>query len=575
MIMIKKISLALLLLAVAVSVAVACDNGEKPVDVTTDGTTTAEVTTAEATTEEVTTAAETEPPAPADENLYGWFEHGSSLVHRDKFEKSENNAVTMYMAKNEKEGVQYVLTSQVDYTGLRCEVSTLTDGSGNTLEGTVNVAWYTYIKVPDATHDKGFVPDAFLSQDNPYQGGTFDVKAGRSKTLYILYETDENTVPGTYTGKLEIKQGDNVLLTGDVSVTVWNLYYSEKTECITIFQYGYSPNSDGLLMVPGPASAPDMVADPKWEEIYCDYLLANRLGPYHLPVGENGIMDPKAAKYLDDPRVSMTFITEGQQKNLVLQYEESLLHEGWFDKIAFIQFDEPHEAWHLDHIKGGIKRIKNLFETTQHVNPFYLDMSSFGESTVDFLAKWSTVHCPKTPYFNDNVDAFMKLKERGDTILWYVCGDQPYDMIDILPCVPGTEKRVLYWQQYQNDVDGILYYHTTWWNGIDDIWAEGYEEAQQKPPSALDNPTGNGVMMFWDPLTGEPVPTFSLESMRDGVEDFQLMKMAEEVLGKEAVMEFVNRVSTSLTEYTTDAEVLHAARAELGNALNAAMAQEQ
>jgi hypothetical protein len=146
-------------------------------------------------------------------------------------------------------------------------------------------------------------------------------------------------------------------------------------------------------------------------------------------------------------------------------------------------------------------------------------------------------------------------------------------MIDTLPCVPGTEKRILFWQQYQNDVDGILHYQTTSWKGIDDIWAEGYEEKKQKFPSTLEGVTANGLFLYWDPITQEPVSTLTLEAVRDGIEDFQLLKMAEEVLGKEETMMYVNRVTTSLAEFITESDLFAQIRVELGNALEAAMAK--
>ncbi|MBO4413749.1 MAG: hypothetical protein J5830_03495, partial [Clostridia bacterium] len=51
-----------------------------------------------------------------------------------------------------------------------------------------------------------------------------------------------------------------------------------------------------------------------------------------------------------------------------------------------------------------------------------------------------------------------------------------------------------------------------------------------------------------------------LEAVRDGIEDFQLMKMAEAAAGRDAVMELVNRVTTGHSEFTSDPEVLEQAK---------------
>ncbi|MBQ4065927.1 MAG: hypothetical protein IJD10_07485, partial [Clostridia bacterium] len=128
----KKICTVLLLLAVCLGIVVACNDGdgsdETTASTTAEQTSAEQTTTAEETTDAATTTEETEPPVPKDDTLYGWFDQGTVLNYRDGFEKGDKNAIAISMAKNEMEGFQYILTSDVDYKGLRCEVSTLTDG---------------------------------------------------------------------------------------------------------------------------------------------------------------------------------------------------------------------------------------------------------------------------------------------------------------------------------------------------------------------------------------------------------------------------------------------------------------
>jgi hypothetical protein len=75
------------------------------------------------------------------------------------------------------------------------------------------------------------------------------------------------------------------------------------------------------------------------------------------------------------------------------------------------------------------------------------------------------------------------------------------------------------------------------------------------------------VLIYFDPITKEPIPTLSLQSTRDGIEDYQLFAMAEEVLGRDTVLTYIKRITTSLTEYNSDAEVLMQVRNELAKAL--------
>ena len=507
------------------------------------------------------------------EDLSGWFDYGSALYHRDEFTAYENDSFAISMAKNEKEGFQYILASTQNYDDLRCEVSTLTDGNGNSLEGTVYVAWNVYIKKADFNHLRGYTPDALLEQDNPYQGGTFDVVANRSKTLYVQYVTTKDTVPGTYTGKLEIKQGDSVLLEGDVSVTVWNIYYDEKTECLSLYQYGYDPNDAGAGGA-GPANAPDFTNNWELSQQYVDFMLDNRLSPWHLPF-EGGVLSELAPKYMDNPRLTLTYITD--LPNPGLQYEKAV-ETGWIDKLVVMTYDEPNMEEHVQKIEYNAHMFNRSFPTTMHLNPFG-DVKLLKH--MDWLERFTAVtsiHCPNSHYFREEYNAVNEYlynlqSEKGDTLLWYVCGWELEGLINLLPCSPGTEKRVLFWQQYENNIEGFLYFQTTRWNRFDDIWEEGYEDKRHKPAASLDGPTGDGLLIYWDPITDAPVGGLGMESVRDGMEDFQLMRMAEAVLGKDAVMAYVHRITTSVTEFTSDAELLNQVKCELAEALLSATAQ--
>jgi hypothetical protein len=114
---------------------------------------------------------------------------------------------------------------------------------------------------------------------------------------------------------------------------------------------------------------------------------------------------------------------------------------------------------------------------------------------------------------------------------------------------------------------------TDWWFRQDDIWEEGYQEGAQRPENNNTGPTGNGVHLYWHPETKMPVYTLGLDAMRDGIEDYQLLAMAEELFGREAVMEYVNQVVRSRTDYTKDDAVVMQVRDALASAVQEALAR--
>ncbi len=570
----KRILTLLLLLALAVSVFMACQEAAEGGDETsaqTDAPVSDAVTTGGETTEEPETLVADDGAVITDDALHGWFDYGTALYHRDTFTVGGRESIAISMAKNETEGFQYILASNGGYDDLRCEVSTLTDGNGNTLTGDVYVAYNVYINVSDGIHLRRHTPDPLLPQDHEFVGGTFDVVAGRSKTIYVEYATDKNTVPGTYTGRLEIKQGDEVVLSGDVSVTVWDLYYDEATECITSFGYGAYWDS---WEFPFPEGAPNFYDRPELLEIYADYLVENRLSPGTLPYADQ-FLNEKAAKYMNDPRVTMVTVY-GDLANAVLQYE-TVVENDWMDKVTVLLYDEPHEEKHMLTLLNEVRMWNRKFPTTNHMNPFGHNLEKLGKNTVERFAEFSSFHCMHTNMFDEGVmhQSLKKLQEeRGDTVIWYSCFTYEFKSINVLPCTPGNEKRMLYWQQYLLGLDGFLYWQTTAWENFDNIWAADYEEGKPRLPGSMDGATGEGVMLYWDPITDMPVGGLGLESMRDGVEDYQLLAMAEKVLGREAVLEYVTRLTTDIYTYETDPDLLMQARNELAAALLAATAAE-
>ncbi|MBP5256305.1 MAG: DUF4091 domain-containing protein [Clostridia bacterium] len=531
-----------------------------------------------------TQSTEKVPDAPA--TVTGWFDYGTALYLRDKFTPGTKQKISFQMAKNEKEGFEYVVVSDGDVDGLRCEVSPLSDGNGHALNGTVYVAWQINVRRPDLSHKKGYTPDPLLEQDNPYQGGSFDLKSGRAKTLYVQYATDINTAPGTYTGVLEIKRGGQTLLSGDVSVTVRDVYYDEKTESKDLFQYGYSKYDPGFGG-PGPDSAPnmdtghynqfagvetDVAAVCNLLQQYADFMLDNRLSPWHLPLKDELLDDPAlVSKYMDNPRQTLVVLnnsdTFDEQKKVI---EE----KGWADKICAYCGDEPVNEQMFNNFRNIALSTGSRLGTTKFLCAFGVmyvqELLAFDPPIIERLGEFTTLHCPDvyTAFGHQPTRDYMyKLRrERGDTLLWYDAGPAYGDYVNrphILTCQSGLEKRIIYWQQYLLDFDGFLYFHTTKWNMYLDFWARDYEDAETPLLKPTEPYEGGGVLMYWDPVTGAPVGSLSLESIRDGIEDFQLMKMAERAVGRAAVLEYVNKVTTGHTEFTSDGDVLEQARAAL------------
>ena len=126
----------------------------------------------------------------------------------------------------------------------------------------------------------------------------------------------------------------------------------------------------------------------------------------------------------------------------------------------------------------------------------------------------------------------------------------------------GTETITTMWQLKQNNVTGLLYWAVDYWKV--NYWG--------KDPWAA-NQYGDGFLVYsgysFDML--EPIPSTRLESIRDGIEDYQKLCMLEDKLGSDVVDDLITRITTSVVTYTRDDDLIHAVRVLLGDMLESAL----
>ena len=125
------------------------------------------------------------------------------------------------MAKNEIEGVQFLLAATSAKTGLTAELSDFTDSSGNKLKHVICEGYYF-----DDVEGQNIVDPI------PELKGSFDLKAGKSKTFLIKVYTEAGTKAGQYSAVLRIKDGaGNEIKKANVYVYVWNFALPDACSC--------------------------------------------------------------------------------------------------------------------------------------------------------------------------------------------------------------------------------------------------------------------------------------------------------------------------------------------------------
>ncbi|MBP1587431.1 MAG: DUF4091 domain-containing protein [Clostridia bacterium] len=500
-----------------------------------------------------------------------WFEHVTEKVLRTVTTPGSRTGYTVRMAKNETENAQFIVAPGRDMD-VRIEVDEFKDASGNTVPFELTYQYYHNIRGK-------FIPDALM----PYSGAV-SVKAGNSQGFVIRLTTSANTKAGTYnsivhvfdnaTGK-EVKRAP-------VAVKVWNFALSDNTELRTSFalwpsylKSSYNPDKYTVEQLNS------------LEDHYFEYFLKYRINIMDMP---HGLTSSYGARFIDDPRVNTS-----RWRNLDMSVTEDNggVRPSWMNKVIYYTVDEPQNETALKQLIADAAKIRANTPDYRMVCPIDRNMNLTasgavtstlkpdGMDQIEFMTKATNIWCVKMDAFTPRqlmfVNGASSLQSTAQDMRYglftermkqYVAkGDELWAYIAINPTEPyvnwqmesdGTEAIISIWQMKQQNVTGLLYWAIDYWKvnywGSEPWTGQGF---------------GDGMLCYSGYIidTLDPIPAMRLELIRDGIEDYQMLCMLEKKLGKDALNDILNRVTTSVVTYTNDDNLLHAVRVLLGDTL--------
>ncbi len=506
-----------------------------------------------------------------------WAFHSFEKTVVNKAPKGDfNTDYTVYLAKGETEGCQVAV-----YSEKQIKNATLTLKSGET--ELIQPSMYSMNKTQKVGSRKQYT-DGLI----PYYGRRLIVEANTILPFMIEFKTDENTPAGDYEYVYELKDKDkNVIATYNITVHVWDFEIpKEKTFATAV----------------GLTQAFISYYNGTYEDWY-NVLLDHNMSGFDVPFG---ILDTKADAYMSDPRVTSFRVpiptnTDGtiNEEELLKYYEKLKSNETWLKKAYFYPIDEPRSKQHLTELKNWEAKLTALCPEIEICAPFYTNIQVTGNTDqADHMAEYTDLWCPKLCLWDDvkSYDEFLNYKpsksfeERmnehianGDRMWTYVCNDPNNPYAQLFVDTEGVVQRLMFWQIYQRDIDGFLYWCANRYQFKgENPWEEGgtgigvvvdpWEDAK----SITD---GDGKVIYgegWLIYPGQPVgnggacPSVRAKIVRDGVDDIEMFYLAEQYLGEEWLKNKTKEGTPSLTEYVSGDEYIKL-RIEIGNALEAAL----
>ena len=310
---------------------------------------------------------------------------------------------------------------------------------------------------------------------------------------------------------------------------------------------------------------------------YGDYLLAHRLNPDDI-----SRTDPPAIEdllhYRDrglnafnvinmvQPRGTRPWVCWSPLEVYTPAFKQSLidrldpyvaeLRKQGLAELAYIYtFDERGEDFYpvMREYFGLVKqRYPEVHTMTTARLP--LDPTLMADLKIDW-------NCPLTPRFT--AEAAEACRAAGQEAWAYVCMGPGYPYANWLCNHPLIEARVIGWQSYREQIDGLLYW------GLN-IWDRPHND---RPVDLTKGPLldwnistggrynwlhGDGRMLY----AGQdgPIGSIRVEALRDAFEDYEYLYRLAELTDAKSAREACEPVTQGLTSYTRDSAALAAQR---------------
>ena len=499
--------------------------------------------------------------APDEDSSVGfWFDHITEKVYQNVTASSGLNTYVIHMAGNSIEGCQFFLAPGADRS-FTVSLSDFKNAAGNTLKTAVLKEHYANI-------NGQMIPDGLPPVD-----GAVDVKGGKSQGFVIKVWADKNEPAGLYSATLNITDAatGKVIKTANVYTYVYDFSLSDETALRTAIGLGDWP-------IVASYQNRGMEVSDYWGlyKIYYDFLLENRLCAYTLPYR---LDNPAVAEYLNNPRVTSFVINkisdnESQAHSILSQ------NASWMKKGFYYYVDEPSEMGKLNDLAGAGNRLSQTFPGYKQVSPFFTNVTVGDKDQIEFMKDYVNIWCTKPFAFTPRDKAMIggtqfmttaaqdekygtfaerinALKAQGHELWLYVCWEPAQPYVNWLALGDGTEPIVSIWQCKMTDATGMLYWDAAYWSDDNPM--------NTLKPLIGATAHGDGILLYSGALVGiyEPISSIRLENVRNGIQDYQLLTMLEELAGEEAADEMVAMVTTDVITYTNDDDYLKAVRVML------------
>jgi hypothetical protein len=236
-----------------------------------------------------------------------------------------------------------------------------------------------------------------------------------------------------------------------------------------------------------------------------------------------------------------TIIYNKLMMSYLSQMERHLREKGWLDRVYVYWFDEPGRIDYpfvregMEIIKRGAPEI-STFLTENDPGPEIMDVTDIS------CTIWHRIDPDKTKM----------VKAEGNEYWSYLCTAPKHPWLSEFIDHDAINLRMWLWGTWAYDLDGILIWSTNYWTSrsasppgyLQNPWEDPASYVQGYGwPLGKQTQWGNGDgRLFYPPnrnpgsdtrlIIEEPVPSFRLEQLREGIEDYEYLTLLKELASR-------------------------------------------
>ena len=505
-----------------------------------------------------------------------------SVAREEYADIAREDKLFVSAVRNEYENAQLIMTAEKDIASYTAVVSDLKQKDGDAVISKDNVTVYSqkYVEVLKRVNTyydlpAGMYPDGLVPMENVAAIGENTIKAGENQGLWLTFYIPKDAKAGEYTGSITVTYDDQKHTT-PISVRVYDYTLADETHMRTAFSIAW-PFENGEL-----DSTHEMFK--QYASTMLEYRLSSDLWRDLNANSEEGFEELieyankplKPVIYLPYTAASYDGITsfnyEAMKKTIMKFVNRSVSDGTNYIPQLMVYFgtliDEPNpsdpakeaqvkyicNAWNnlLVEIVGELKNNSKFMANGALAKAIVEDVKLIEHIVVGYkhgdheeaFSEVDATWCPTNDYFMGGRELYEKQHERWwYTMLVPYAPYSTYHIDDLL-----LSSRMLSWMQYDYDIKGNLYWAVNNYISTDGTVMEDYYGLM-----CGDATPGDGFLVYPGAKYGVegPIPTIRLMSIRDGIEEYDMMyDLGEKYSEIGKVVEGASDFKTILHNYT-------------------------